>query len=143
MNFFLPKLTLFLLETMGWNIAHLSCSHQMAVFPLSWPRDPIPLPLVSVPKHPVPGVGSPCRQSWCPHVHYWDVGRTIPLSLSRNLCPCRHRAYSELAQGKQLSLFLNGQAVVTDSFGLWALWLIDAAHSILGLQWTFISLFLI
>lgn len=42
---------------MGWYVAHLPSSHQMAVFPLSWPRDPTPLPLVSAPKHPVPGAG--------------------------------------------------------------------------------------
>ena len=76
MHFFLPQLTLSLPETMGWNIAHLSWSHQMAMFPLSWPRGPaslswfqcpsvlfqVPISLLTIMMSPWSTIGMSLRQ---------------------------------------------------------------------------------
>lgn len=96
MSFLPPKFGL--PETMGWPGAHLPGRHQMAVFPLSLPEAPRvswvsgPSLLLQVQVSLLPILGSLVR--------LWGVARKLRLLSVETSCPCRHRAYSELAQAK-------------------------------------------
>lgn len=59
----------------------------MAVFPLSWPRDPTPLPLVSVPKHPVPGAGLPADSHGAPMSTTGMWAGQLPLLSAESYAP--------------------------------------------------------
>lgn len=75
-----------------------------------------------------------------------DHGET-PASLSRNLMPQKAHSIFRVGLRKQLSLFVGGQASVTDtsvcSLESCAQWLTGVKHMVLGLQLSFFFLFFI